>query len=155
MSLLDNLASPDYRPPRGPECGVAIVLEQLDDKTRKTLAERNAEEVRAMEPLWRYFDDTYRMYTFCQTLNCELKKDDAEFDATKTPYYIWMLEHSRQIEELETYMRRRGWVRPKKKGLLNVNTFKRCIRGVLCSCGIPLKDQKVAMALYDTFVATR
>ena len=37
MSLLDNLASPDYRPPRGPECGVAIVLEQLDDKTRKTL----------------------------------------------------------------------------------------------------------------------
>ncbi len=37
MSLLDNLASPDYRPPRGPECGVGIVLEQLDDKTRKTL----------------------------------------------------------------------------------------------------------------------
>ena len=37
MGLLDNLASPDYRPPRGPECGVAIVLEQLDDKTRKTL----------------------------------------------------------------------------------------------------------------------
>ena len=37
MSLLDNLASPDYRPPRGPECGVAIVLEQVDDKTRKTL----------------------------------------------------------------------------------------------------------------------
>lgn len=37
MSLLDNLASPDYRPPRGPECGLGIVLEQLDDKTRKTL----------------------------------------------------------------------------------------------------------------------
>ena len=37
MSLLDNLASPDYRPPRGPECGVAIVLELVDDKTRKTL----------------------------------------------------------------------------------------------------------------------
>ena len=37
MGLLDSLASPDYRPPRGPECGVAIVLEQLDDKTRKTL----------------------------------------------------------------------------------------------------------------------
>ena len=37
MSLLDNLASPDYRAPRGPECGVAIVLDQLDDKTRKTL----------------------------------------------------------------------------------------------------------------------
>ena len=37
MGLLDNLASPDYRPPRGPECGLGIVLEQLDDKTRKTL----------------------------------------------------------------------------------------------------------------------
>ena len=37
MGLLDSLASPAYRPPRGPECGVAIVLEQLDDKTRKTL----------------------------------------------------------------------------------------------------------------------
>ena len=37
MGLLHNLASPDYRPPRGPECGLGIVLEQLDDKTRKTL----------------------------------------------------------------------------------------------------------------------
>ncbi len=37
MGLLDSLASPDYRPPRGPECGLGIVLKQLDDKTRKTL----------------------------------------------------------------------------------------------------------------------
>lgn len=37
MGLLENLASPDYRPPRGPECGLGIVLQQLDDKTRKTL----------------------------------------------------------------------------------------------------------------------
>ena len=36
-SLLDNLASPDYRPPRGPECGMALVLAAVDDKTRKTL----------------------------------------------------------------------------------------------------------------------
>ena len=37
MSLLDNLASPDYRAPRGPECGMHIVLAQLDAKTRSTL----------------------------------------------------------------------------------------------------------------------
>ena len=43
MSLLDNLASPDYRPPRGPECGVAIVLEQLDDKTRSKLEKLQSE----------------------------------------------------------------------------------------------------------------
>ena len=37
MGLLDNLASPDYRAPRGPECGMHIVLAQLDAKTRSTL----------------------------------------------------------------------------------------------------------------------
>ena len=37
MGLLDNLANPDYRPPSGPECGVRIVLDLMDDKTRKTL----------------------------------------------------------------------------------------------------------------------
>ncbi len=37
MGLLDSLASPDYRPPRGPECGMSLVLAALDDKTRKTL----------------------------------------------------------------------------------------------------------------------
>jgi len=83
--------------------------------TRKNLAKRNEKEVRAMEPLWHYLDDTYRMCVFCQTLNCKLKKSDPEFDATKTPYYIWMLEHSRQIEEMETYLQRRGWVRPKNE----------------------------------------
>lgn len=37
MTLLDSLASPEYRSPRGPECGIALVLEDIDDKTRKTL----------------------------------------------------------------------------------------------------------------------
>ena len=36
-SLLDDLASPDYRPPKGPRCGVELVLTALDEKTRKTL----------------------------------------------------------------------------------------------------------------------
>jgi len=37
VSLLENLANPDYRPPKGPSCGIAIVMQTLGDKDRKTL----------------------------------------------------------------------------------------------------------------------
>lgn len=36
-SLLDNLADPNYRAPRGPECGVHILLNEIDDKTAVAL----------------------------------------------------------------------------------------------------------------------
>ncbi len=37
MSLLDNLANPNYRQPRAAQCGMGLVLCAVDDKTRKTL----------------------------------------------------------------------------------------------------------------------
>jgi hypothetical protein len=36
-SLLDNLADPNYRPPRGPECGVSILLTELKPDQAKSL----------------------------------------------------------------------------------------------------------------------
>lgn len=32
MSSLESLASPDYRPPRGPACTVAVILETADEE---------------------------------------------------------------------------------------------------------------------------
>ncbi len=122
---------------------------------RKDLAKRNAEEVRKYTPAWRSLDDQYRMYVFCQTLMAELKKDDPTWDATAEPYYIWMMEHGPILEEWETFLRRRGWVRPKNKGVLNTHVFKRLIYGVLESSGVPQSHWKTTMALYDTFVKTR
>ena len=123
-------------------------------KTRKELKERNAEEVSAVTPLWRTYDDKYRMYVFCQSLMAELKKDDATWDATKTPYYIWMMEKGPFLEECETYMLRRGWVRPKKEHLDTVAS-KGLIQGVLESSGVPQAHWKTTLALYNTFVKTR
>lgn len=37
MALLDDLASPEYRPPTGPTCTMGILLKQLDKKTVDTL----------------------------------------------------------------------------------------------------------------------
>jgi hypothetical protein len=122
---------------------------------RKAIQRKKAEEVVLYTPIWRSLDDQYRMYVFCQTLMAELKKDDPTWDATQEPYYIWMMEHGPILEEWETFLFRRGWVRPKKKGLLNVTVFKRLIKGVLDSVGIPQNSQKVTLALYDTFVAMR
>lgn len=33
MSSLESLASPEYRPPRGPACTVAVILETADEET--------------------------------------------------------------------------------------------------------------------------
>jgi hypothetical protein len=123
--------------------------------TRQEVAKRNAAEVKKYTPAWRSLDDQYRMYVFCQTLMGELKKDDPTWDATAEPYYIWMMEHGPILEEWETFLRRRGWVRPKNKGVLNTHVFKRLINGVLESSGVPQSHWKTTMALYDTFVKTR
>ena len=121
-------------------------------QARRLLAEKNAEEVRAHTPIWRFYDDQYRMYVFCQTLNVDLKKDDPEWDATKTPYYTWMMEHGPFIEECETFLRRRGWVRPKKQSVLSKTVFRRLIKGVLDSCNVTAAQSKAALAVYDTLV---
>lgn len=121
---------------------------------RKAIQRKNAEEVRRHTPIWRSYDDQYRMYVFCQTLMAELKKDDPTWDATQEPYYIWMLEHGPVLEEWETFLQRRGWVRPKTKAHLNTKVFMRLIQGVVDSCGLPMGSRKVSMALYNTFCVT-
>jgi hypothetical protein len=122
---------------------------------RKTIQEKNAEEVLRYTPIWRSYDDQYRMYVFCQTLMAELKKDDPSWDATQEPYYIWMMENGPILEEWETFLFRRGWVRPKKQSHLNTQVFKRLIQGVLESCGLCMGGRKATMALYNTFMQTR
>ena len=37
MGLLDDLAKPGYRSPHGPDCGLAILIGQLDPKDKATL----------------------------------------------------------------------------------------------------------------------
>lgn len=112
-------------------------------KTRKDVAERNAEEVAAVTDLWRTYDEQYKAYAICQTIEAELKKDDPTWDATKTPYYVWMLEHSRFIDECETYMRRRGWVRPKKTRFRYPSVFLKMVKSVLVSCDMPAAKQRL------------
>jgi hypothetical protein len=123
-------------------------------KTRKDLAIKNAEEVRRYTPIWRSYDEQYRMNVFCQTLMVKLKKDDPSWDATKTPYYTWMMEQGPVLEEWETFLFQRGWVRPKNTHL-NTTVFKRLIQDVLESSGVPQSHWNTTMALYDTFMKTR
>ena len=114
-------------------------------KARKSLAERNAEELRAVTPLWRTYDEQYKMYAICQTIEAELKKDDAAWDATKTPYYVWMLEHSRFIDDCETYMRRRGWVRPRKTRFRHPALFLKMVKSVLRSNNVSAAEERLFM----------
>lgn len=37
MSTLENLANPNYRPPTGPQCGIAMLMPALDKKTQDLL----------------------------------------------------------------------------------------------------------------------
>lgn len=123
-------------------------------KERQTIQKRHAEEVRACTPIWRSYDDQYRMYALCQTLMAELKKDDASWDPTQEPYYIWMMEHGPMLEEWETFLRRRGWVRPKKTHI-NGTVLKRLLQGVFDSCGLTGREVRCVLALVDAFTKTR
>mgnify|MGYP007090086211 FL=1 len=38
MSSLESLASPDYRPRRGPNCSIALIIETADEATRELFA---------------------------------------------------------------------------------------------------------------------
>ena len=108
-------------------------------KSRKSLQAERAKQVSEVLPLWRSLDEQYGLYVFCQTFMCELKKDDPSWDATKTHYYIWMMEYGPQLAEWETWMSLRGWVRPKKQNI-NVRMTLRFMEGVLYSCGIDKDD---------------
>jgi hypothetical protein len=123
-------------------------------KTRKDIQRKNAEDIEAAMPLWRFYDEQYKMYALCQTLFVDLKKDDPDWDATKTPYYVWMMERGPILEECETWLLRRGWVRP-KKGRLNPSLLKPLLQGVLSSCGVTGQEARAVFALVDAFVKHR
>jgi hypothetical protein len=116
-------------------------------KTRKTIQERNAEEIAATLPIWRFYDEDYNRSVLCQSLMCELKKDDPTWDPTQTRHYQWMLKTGGPfLEECETYMLRRGWVRPQKKNI-HVRFTVRALYRVMEECGVSDEDPRVLSAL--------
>jgi hypothetical protein len=120
-------------------------------KTRKEIQERNAEEIAATLPIWRIYDEDYNRSVLCQTFLCELKKDDPTWDATQTRHYKWMLNTGGPfLEECETYMLRRGWVRPQKPNI-HVRFTLRALYNVMEECGVNDKDPRALMALVKTF----
>ena len=120
-------------------------------KTRKHIADKNTEEIQAVEPLWRFYDEKYRTYVLCQNLVVALKKDDPSYDVTKTPYYIWMLETGGPwIEDAENFMFRRGWVRPKSKKV-NMGVLRIMCEDIFKHCGLTDEEQRVALGLFDSF----
>jgi hypothetical protein len=123
-------------------------------KSRKQLKEQHAKEVRDVTPLWRTFDEQYELYVFCQNMLAELKKDDPTWDATKEHYYIWMMEYGPVIEEWETWMRRRGWVRPVRRNI-NVRLTLRFMDGVLQSCRMRNDDPRFLSAFVRTVERTQ
>ena len=134
----------------------AVALQSLwrGYKSRKQLKEQHAKEVRDVTPLWRTFDEQYELYVFCQNMLAELKKDDPTWDATKEPYYIWMMEYGPVIEEWETWMRRRGWVRPVRRNI-NVRLTLRFMDGVLQSCRMRNDDPRFLSAFVRTVERTQ
>jgi hypothetical protein len=80
-------------------------------------ARKDAAEVAAAEPLWASLDEAYRLCVLCQNLAVILHQGDGSWDATETPWYIWMLTQGRYLDSLETYLFERGWVRPEQQPL--------------------------------------
>ena len=123
--------------------------------TRKQVQERNAEEIAATLPIWKMYDEDYNRSVLCQTFLCELKKDDPTWDATQTRHYIWMLKTGGPfLEECETYMLRRGWVRPQKRNI-HVRFTLRALYNVMEECGVSDEDPRVLMALVKTFESVK
>jgi hypothetical protein len=123
--------------------------------TRKSIQERNAEEIAAAEPIWRIYDEDYNRSVLCQNLLCELKKDDPNWDATQTRHYQWMLKTGGPLlEEYETYMLRRGWVRPQKKNI-HVGFTLRALYNTLKECGVSDTDPRALFAIVKALESTQ
>lgn len=86
-------------------------------KVRKTLEEQKAAEIAAVLPLWKSLDEVYRIFVKCQSYANILNYNNPTWDATESPWYIWMLTQGRHIESIETYLFERGWVRPAEQPL--------------------------------------
>lgn len=120
---------------------------------RKKLREQNACELSIVEPAWRKYDEQYKMYVLCQTIVVELMKDDADWDPTQTPYYIWMMENGPLIDEYEGWMHLRGWKRPKTK--FNIHLFTQLAHDVFLACGETTLTPRVIEIITDTLIKLR
>ncbi len=121
-------------------------------KTRNELKEKHKEEIAAVESRWREYDEQYRISVICQNLMVHLKKSDRLWDATQTPFYVWMLEDGGPwIAAAEEFMQLRGWVRPKNYPL-KMTTVKKFIQDALQQCDASAAEERIVMALMDSFV---
>jgi hypothetical protein len=121
-------------------------------KSRKDIADKNAEEIAVVEDHWRHYDEKYRTYVLCQNLVVALKKNDPSYDVTQTPYYIWMLETGGPwIEEAEEFMRLRGWVRPKSTKV-NLGVLRIMCEDIFKHCGLTDEEQRIGLGLMDSFI---
>jgi hypothetical protein len=120
-------------------------------QARKSIQEKKADEISPfLLPMWRHYDEKYQMYVVCQNLLVELKKDDPTWDATQSPYYLWMLEvGGPRIEDAEKFLFARGWVRPENE--LNVPLLKELLTGVMMHCGFEEKDARAILSVVATF----
>jgi len=78
---------------------------------------RKALRLAAVLPLWESLDEAYRLCVLCQNTAIILHCADKSWDATESPWYVWMLTQGRYLEALEEYMLKRGWARPPEKPL--------------------------------------
>lgn len=73
--------------------------------------------------LWSSLDEAYRLCVLCQDLAVILHYADKSWDATETPWYVWMLTQGRYLEALEVFLEKRGWVRPPQGPLATSKAF--------------------------------
>ncbi len=117
--------------------------------TRKKTAQMKA-DIDALMPHWAHFNEKYETYAIAQNLVEELKKDDPTWDATQTPYYIWMRDVGLPwLHGAEHYMRIRGWTRPQTK--LNTPVLKELLVMVMMHCGFEEKDAWAIFSVVGSF----
>jgi hypothetical protein len=118
--------------------------------TRKSLAKKKAEEIAVVEKRWRIYDEKYRIYVVCQTLAVELNKDDALWDASATPWDLWMLEVGGPwLADAEDFLRVRGWRRPQNE--VRTALLKRYLVGVFLDQGFSESTANAFLSIVGTF----
>ena len=86
-------------------------------KTRKDLKKKDREIVREWASHVEELDQEYRLMALAQTMAIHLRSDDPAWDPQSTYYYQMMLEIGRRIDSYETWLFKKGWVRPPQKPL--------------------------------------
>lgn len=86
-------------------------------KVRKTLAEAKYAQQAAAWRTRESLDEVYCMCVHSQNLAVELHRMDPTWDATQTPWYIWMLTQGRYLESVEAFLVKCGWALPPSQPL--------------------------------------